>query len=160
MTKCMFRGWKPGWGHRRQDLPEKDSCQEKWLWNNSLFPCHLSSDLSLYWLHLSNFLKVKDLLSSSVLAWSSLISINKSLQDRGVKNNCTYWLLHFRGAELFPAIKGNLSFLGSVKIGVSNNSVSYFTTLQGLSCCSLIALFFNLCVTCQGFMTHSQRKQH
>lgn len=156
----MFRGWKPGWGHRRQDLPEKDSCQEKWLWNNSLFPCHLSSDLSLYWLHLSNFLKVKDPLSSSVLTWSSLISINKSLQDRGVKNNCTYWLLHFGGAELFPAIKGNLSFLGSVKIGVSNNSVSYFTTLQGLSCCSLIALFFNLCVTCQGFMTHSQRKQH
>lgn len=120
---------------------ERQSCQEKRLWSSGLFPCHLSSDLLLYWLHLGNFLKVKGPLSSSVLAWSPLISINKSPRDRGVKNNCTYWLLHFRGAELFPAIKGNLSFLGSVKIGVSNNSVSYFTALQGPSCCSLIALF-------------------
>lgn len=120
---------------------ERQGCQEKWLWNNGLFPCHLCSDLLLYWLHLASFLKVKDPLSSSVLAWSPLISINKSPQDRGVKNSCTYWLLHFRGAELFPAIKGNLSFLGSVKIWASNNSVSYFTALQGLSCCSLIALF-------------------
>lgn len=76
-----------------------------------------------------------------------------------MKNSCAYLLLHF-GDELFPAIKGNLSFLGSVKIGISNNSVSYFIALQGLSCCSLIALFFNLAVTSKEFMTPSQRKQY
>lgn len=53
-----------------------------------------------------------------------------------------------------------LSFLGSVKIGVSNNSPSYFPDFWDLSRSSLKAFFLNLCMTSKRFMAHNQRKYY
>lgn len=112
-TKWLFRGWKQCLGTQEARAPwEKHCCKEKWLWHNDLFALSFTPPLLLCDCIYATFCKLRALSAHlSDLYHSVVISCFITEQ----KATTIIDILTFKELNCFQ----QLSFLGSIKIGVS-----------------------------------------
>lgn len=101
---------------------EKHCCNEKWLWNNDLFVLSFTPALLLCDCTYATFCKLRALSAHLSDLYHSVVT---SFFITEQKTTIITDILTLKELNCFQ----QLSFLGSVKIGISNKSPSYFPDL-------------------------------